>query len=1060
MAEQTFRSPGFFEREIDVAPVVQGPVGTPAGVIGTAEKGPAFVPVTLGAFEDFRTRFGDLDPEKFGPYAVREFLKHKTSLTYMRVLGAGANDSLNDMTTTKARGTVKNAGFTLYSMAQPGTDGRHQGAVQFIAAKHYVSASESVTIPMFTDNDSFDTGDYGSEETVNLIRGVLFMPSGTRAMIMPPSGAVPTHSQFAAGTITDSNKVLATGNDKGLFKLAISSSAGSDFAVTDKRPGLKILSASLNPSDDNYIAKVLNTDPAKFISEQHLLYAHFPVDPEIAKVAGHSGDGGSVGILSGSANSSNAPGVTFRDLYGRYDTRFTTPRTPAIISQLFGKTEFDLFHFETLSDGAWGNDKFKVSIRNLRKSDNLKDPYGTFTVEIRSFYDTDANPEVIETFANCSLNPKDERYVAAVIGDMKAYYNFDAEDEEERRIIVDGKYPNKSTLVRVVMSPLLESGEVPASALPFGFRGVPVINTNNQLTDRATPAAIIPDHGSHPPLRLGAWLASGTSAGGNTARALTGSIVPPLPFRFKVTKGQYDNTNDDGIAGKPGKNEVADSRFYWGVQFERMPETGSISNASFKPNNGSQHNQLIENYAKFMGLSKMGQLVTGSAADAFNNNKFSLSKVAFGNFVGASEKVTTVLVANMTASAGQHMRAAAYMRNSVPDASDYLILDNNSKQRLTMGTLVNLTSSVYFNRFTSYAKFTTFFYGGFDGLNVLDVNAAKLNDRSASTDTNGGASTGFVSPGLVNGSAVAYNVAGSGKDNNAIASYRTAVKIMTDEMTVNTNILAIPGIRDSFVTDYAAQRARDYTMLIYLMDLVEYDESGNRLFDDSSAKPDVQKTSEEFASRAIDNNYVATYFPDVFIDDPYNRRKAKVPPSVAAIAALAYNDKVAYPWFAPAGFNRAALDMVDRVDVRLNAGDRDELYDARINPIATFPREGYVIFGQKTLQASKSALDRVNVRRLMLEVKRIVSSAANRFVFEQNTPDTRSRFVGQVVPLLALVQAQAGIEKFSVTMDSTNNTEEDVAANRLNGRIVVVPTRTVEFISVDFIVDTTGASFV
>ena len=249
-------------------------------------------------------------------------------------------------------------------------------------------------------------------------------------------------------------------------------------------------------------------------------------------------------------------------------------------------------------------------------------------------------------------------------------------------------------------------------------------------------------------------------------------------------------------------------------------------------------------------------------------------------------------------------------------------------------------------------------------------------------------------------------------------------------------------------------------MLIYLMDLVEYDESGNRLFDDSSAKPDVQKTSEEFASRAIDNNYVATYFPDVFIDDPYNRRKAKVPPSVAAIAALAYNDKVAYPWFAPAGFNRAALDMVDRVDVRLNAGDRDELYDARINPIATFPREGFVIFGQKTLQASKSALDRVNVRRLMLEVKRIVSSAANRFVFEQNTPDTRSRFVGQVVPLLALVQAQAGIEKFSVTMDSTNNTEEDVAANRLNGRIVVVPTRTVEFISVDFIVDTTGASFV
>lgn len=1054
MAEQTFRSPGFFEREIDVAPVVQGPTGTPAGVIGTAEKGPAFVPVTVGAFEDFRTRFGGLDPNQFGPYAVREFLKHKSSLTYLRVLGAGANDTIADITTTKARGTVKNAGFTLYSMAQPGTDGRHQGAVQFIAAKHYVSASESITLPMFTDNDSFDTGNYNGEETVNLIRGMVFTPSGSRLMIMPASGALPSNAKFAAGTINDANKIIASGDLKGTFKLAISSSAGSSFAVTDKRKGLKVLTCSLNPSSDNYIAKVLNTDPNKFISEQHLLYAHFPVDPEVAKVATLAGDDGSVAVLSGSDSNKNPASLAFRNLYGRYDTRYQTPRTPSIISQPFGTSEFDLFHFETLSDGSWGNNKFKVSIRNVRKSDNPNDPYGTFTVEIRNFYDTDMNAEVIESYSQCSLNPKSERYVAAVIGDMKARYNFDAEDEEERRIIVSGKYPNKSTLVRVVMSNLLESGEVPATALPFGFRGVPVINTNNSLTDRTTPGAVIAGYGSQPPLRLAGALTPATSS------FLTGSIVPPLPFRFKVTKGQYDNTNDDGVVGKPGKNEVAESKFYWGVQFERFPETGSIANSSFKPNLGSQRNELIENYAKFMGLPKMGNLITGSAADKFNNNKFSLANVALGNFVGASEKITTVLVSNLTASAGQHMRDSAYIRNGSPDPNDYTITDTASKKRLTLGTLVNLTASVYFNRFTGYSKFSTFFYGGFDGVNILDKNASKLNDRSASTDTNGGANASYVSPGLISAAGAATNVAGTGKNNNAVASYRSAVKIMTDEMTVSTNILAIPGMRDSFITDYAAQRARDYSMLIYLMDLIEYDESGNRLFDDSTTKPDVQKSSEEFGSRAIDNNYVASYFPDVFIDDPFNRRQVKVPPSVPAIAALAYNDKVAYPWFAPAGFNRAALDMVSKVDVRLNANDRDVLYDARINPIATFPREGFVIFGQKTLQASKSALDRVNVRRLMLEIKRIVSNAANRFVFEQNTPDTRARFVGQVVPLLALVQAQAGIEKFSVTMDETNNTEQDVAANRLNGRIVVVPTRTVEFISVDFIVDTTGASFV
>jgi phage tail sheath protein FI len=174
---------------------------------------------------------------------------------------------------------------------------------------------------------------------------------------------------------------------------------------------------------------------------------------------------------------------------------------------------------------------------------------------------------------------------------------------------------------------------------------------------------------------------------------------------------------------------------------------------------------------------------------------------------------------------------------------------------------------------------------------------------------------------------------------------------------------------------------------------------------------------------------------------------------------LAFNDKSSYPWFAPAGFNRGSLDFVANVDVRLTANDRDVLYDTRINPIATFPREGFVIFGQKTLQQARSALDRVNVRRLMLEIKRLVGDIAQRFVFEQNTAATRQKFVSQITPLLALVQTQAGVESFKVVVDSTNNTDEDIEANRLNGRIVVVPTRTVEFVAVDFIITNSGVSF-
>jgi hypothetical protein len=178
------------------------------------------------------------------------------------------------------------------------------------------------------------------------------------------------------------------------------------------------------------------------------------------------------------------------------------------------------------------------------------------------------------------------------------------------------------------------------------------------------------------------------------------------------------------------------------------------------------------------------------------------------------------------------------------------------------------------------------------------------------------------------------------------------------------------------------------------------------------------------------------------------------------MGALAFNDKFGYPWFAPAGFNRAALDFVKNVEVRLNVTDRDRLQDARINPIATFPRTGFVIYGQKTLQVAKSALDRVNVRRMMLEVKRTIIGIANQLVFEQNTPAVRNKFVSDATLQLGLIQTQAGIETFKVIMNETNNSSEDIALNRLRGKIVVVPTRTIEYIAVDFIITNSGITFI
>jgi phage tail sheath protein FI len=255
------------------------------------------------------------------------------------------------------------------------------------------------------------------------------------------------------------------------------------------------------------------------------------------------------------------------------------------------------------------------------------------------------------------------------------------------------------------------------------------------------------------------------------------------------------------------------------------------------------------------------------------------------------------------------------------------------------------------------------------------------------------------------------------------------------------------------------KKVRDYGMAYYPFDIASYDDLGNRLYDDSSGRPDVDKTRAAVDTRAIDNNYAATYFPDIFIDDTANKRKVRVPASIAVLGALAFNDRVAYPWFAPAGYNRAALDFVSNVTTRLNNTDRDKLCDSRINPIASFPKLGFVIFGQKTMQVAKSSLNRVNVRRLMLEVKRVIVDIAYKIAFEQNTPAERNKFVSDTSQQLALIKIQSGVEQFKVICDESNNPQETIDLNKMNGKIIVVPTRTFETIAIDFVITQSGVEF-
>ena len=1038
MAETTFRSPGFVEREIDLSsPATPGVSGVPVGVIGTAEIGPAFVPVTVGNISQLQQVFGSPRASDVGLQGASQYLENGSALTFVRVLGCGANSSTSDFSTTAGQGTVKNAGFIIKGTSPAiGADARHKGAVQYITAKHWVSSSADIGYPIFTDNNSFSVG--SGDNFVQIVRGMVMLASGTRMQIL-------NHDQpYSPANTTDDTATINSTVGSDLyrkFKLVISSSA-QDYATSEGQTCIRILTASLDPEDSAYIRNILNTDPARFEIEEHLLYADFPVESEVAIV---STDTGAIAVISGSANTSAASGDTtqsFRDAFGRFDTRYSSAKTTYFISQPYGSSEYDLFYFETLNDGANTSQKYKISISTLAKSNDPANPYGTFTVQVRDFYDTDKNPVILEQYPKCTLDPDDDDYVAKRIGDRKSFFNFDALTADERKSYTSGARKNVSARVRIVMNPSVEQKKVPADALPFGFRGLPVIKTTDTLTDNVTALA---GFGSSTARRLAGVFPTAVLT------AHTGSILPPVPLRFKVTTNAVDASG--GYVGKPGGLEITDASYYWGIKSETVPSTGSVSNAILRSNDSSTFNNLIESYSKLLGIQKLDVFVTGSSADAFSNNKFTLARVALNNSLDNRTLVNAL--SDITGTAEQHMLETAYIRNGIVNPTNYTVSPAGEGNRLTLASLYAVTSSIYFNKFTNYAKFTNIFTGGFDGLNILDPDIGKMNDRSMSSDA-GGKAVASVNIGLN----TAYTP-GAGTENSIVSAYRAAAEILTNKYASGINVLAAPGAREPAITNYISTLVQNYGFAIYLMDVPGYDYNGARLYDDSASRPDVQQTGNNFASRRLNNNFTAVYFPDVTMQDRGgSTRKIKVPASIAALAAIGYNDAVSHPWYAPAGFNRGALNFVTATSVRLNSNDRDFLYDNRINPITSFPGTGFVIFGQKTLQVGKSALDRVNVRRLVNEVKRVVNNIATNFLFEQNNAATRAAFVSQVNPALTLVQSQQGIEGFRVIVDDTNNTQTDVVANRLNGRVIIIPTRAVENISIDFIVTDNGASFV
>lgn len=294
------------------------------------------------------------------------------------------------------------------------------------------------------------------------------------------------------------------------------------------------------------------------------------------------------------------------------------------------------------------------------------------------------------------------------------------------------------------------------------------------------------------------------------------------------------------------------------------------------------------------------------------------------------------------------------------------------------------------------------------------------------------------------------NSQGYGVEPGSSGPYNQAINLLSNADEFDFNLLFLPGL--------AAQNGNHLPIINSAIDMVS-----NR--GDAMVVLDLMNYGTQNLSQVVSNatsfntSYAATYWPWVQFRNPYLGGYVWAPASVALAGAIAQNDKIGAEWFAPAGLNRGGLHTVIRPERKIPLADRNTLYAVNVNPLATFPGAGTVVYGQKTLQKSASALDRVNVRRLLISLKKFIASISRYLVFEQNTNVTRNKFLSIVNPYLESVQQRQGLYAFKVIMDDSNNTSDIIDRQQLVGQIYLQPTRTVEYIILDFNLQPTGATF-
>lgn len=1150
-----FVSPGVFINEIDNSqlPRTAPPVGPV--VIGRFRRGPAFLPTRVESLSELIQIFGEPvrgdeasdvwrggipTAPTYGAYAAAAWLKNGSPLTVIRILG--------DQDPAASGTGAATAGWKMGSTPSA-TDnpGGAYGLFLMNSASFVAGATGSV--------DGVLAATWYFNQGGIILSGTIGGPSAT---VVSGSGVL-VQSDSGAGAAAQFTAML------------YSSGAAGEGSPTET------VTFNFDRNSKYYARKVFNTNPtrtnASLVSDQsfttgsrkpYFLGETFEMNVEQTVTAntvygvilplGTSGNARAGHVFKKAATISQTGWFMAQDL------RTTAGSATTGSNQLTPSFDPDntaicprLFKFHTLTAGQEEQRKFKLSIENIKYSDRVDiDPYGSFSVVIRSIYDNDSAPRIVERFDNCNLNPNSSNYVARVIGD--AYYEWDT---AKRRIVEYGTYPNNSSIVRIELSTEVDLGQADPEFLPFGVQG-PVkrqdfrieFNSGSATGEFATASFLTHTSSwgdSNPDLQYlnvrrqpsdsFKWFdqASGPSpddaivwGGGGSKAELVDAILEngtggkSIAFEDTIVFSVPTNTGGEGTTTIKFSNDVngagaaAENTIGIGISGISNSDLQAAIIAAIK---GDSNGKVT---AASSGNGQSG--ISGITAVNNGSNKITIRAEQLG-VDGNSINISMVLARSILAGGAEQVSLAGGA--GADEQSQWLATvkfpDVNLRVNATDGNLSDPTLAYFGYSTTSGSADTTFRASNLDLLRALPSDYGNyatdlytkrmfvfsLDDVSASSDGQGGTYSYSSGSRALGASVTARNgsyksIIDAGYDrftvplfggfdgldvteaepfNNTRAlpssatestyamyySVKKAIDILADPEFVEMNLVSIPGIVNESLTSHLMNVCEDRGDALAVIDprggYSPASEDGSLTEKQRISSTHVADVVRNMQQRGLNSSYGCTYYPWVRITDDIGGGSLWAPPSVAAIGAMSFSDSQRALWFAPAGFNRGGLSRgaagfpVTNVRSKLTAAERDELYEVNINPIASFPNEGIVIFGQKTLQVTPSALDRINVRRLMIFVKKQVSRIAANLLFEQNVEATWDRFKAQVDPFLSNIRSAFGLTDFKVVLDNTTTTAELVDRNIMYAKIFLKPARSIEYIAIDFNITNTGASF-